>query len=86
MSNKTLANKGQIHITTDNWTGFQSKSNNNSKNTIKSQDPTSKDFDWKFYAGIINNNEFSKLNKSYIKASTQIEKMYTMSDDSKTFY
>ena len=81
MSNQTLANKGQIHITTDNWPGFNNESNNNSKNAPTSQNPTSKDFDWKFHAGIINNKEFSKLNKSYIKAATQIEKTYNMDND-----
>ena len=81
MSNQTLANKGQLHITTDNWRGFHNKSTNNSKNKSNSEKPTSKDFDWKFYAGILNDKEFSKLNKSYIKASTQIQKMYDMSYD-----
>jgi len=81
MSSQTLANKGQIHINTDNWSSFHNKLNSNSKNTPTSQNPTSKDFDWKFHAGIINDKDFSKLNASYIKASTPLEKMYIMSND-----
>ena len=81
MSKQTLANKGQIHINTDNWSDFHNNLNNNSKKLPTSQNPTSKDFDWKFHAGIINDKDFSKLNKSYIKASNQIEKMYNMTND-----
>ena len=78
MSN-TLSNKGQIHITTDNWTDFQNKTLLNS-NKNASLNPTSSDFDWKYHAGIINDKDFKKLIKSYHSASQYIEKMYSMTN------
>lgn len=75
MSIQTLPNKGQIQLTTDNWTDFLNK-NSNSKN--KSGNVQSKDFDWMFFAGIANKEEFKKLKVSYSRASSFIEKMYDM--------
>ena len=75
MSIQTLPNKGQIHLTTDNWSDFLNK-NSNSKN--KSGNVQSKDFDWMFFAGIANKEEFKKLKVSYSRASSFIEKMYDM--------
>lgn len=78
MSKHTLQNKGQIHITTDNWPKFLNKSRNT---TETSGNPVSKDFDWLFFAGITNKEDFKKLKKSYSRASTLIDNMYDLEPD-----
>jgi len=83
MSTQTLPNKGQIHLTTDNWPKFLNKTHNSKE---ISGNPESKDFDWTFFAGIANKEEFKKLQISYSRASSFIEKMYDMESKSlKTF-